>query len=74
MNDRVIKPAYIAATGRVHCFLCSHLVPANVLVNRRDQFTTPGQSCPRCHSSLDSAAVLSVDNARPAPIAFPRAA
>jgi hypothetical protein len=41
--------------GRVHCFICTHYVPAVVEKRGQKLMTKPGQNCPRCHSSLDSA-------------------
>ena len=61
MGKVIMKPAtHQEVNGSVHCFLCSHMVPAVILVNRRDAFAKPGQTCPRCHSKLDSACVLGV--------------
>lgn len=59
MSNLIVKPAtHKEVSGSVHCFLCSHTVPAVVLVSRRDAFAKPGQICPRCNSKLDSACVL----------------
>ncbi len=59
MSNVIMKPAtHKEVEGTVHCFLCSHMVPALVLVGRRDAFAKPGQICPRCGSKLDSACVL----------------
>jgi hypothetical protein len=59
MSNLIVKPAtHRETSGHVHCFICSHMVPATILVGRRDAFAKPGQTCPRCHSKLDSACVL----------------
>ena len=49
--------------GSVHCPLCTHTVPAQVLYTARGPRVIPGQKCPRCSSSLDAAFVLRVERA-----------
>jgi hypothetical protein len=51
------------AAARVHCYICTHTVPAAVLVDRRSAIVKPGQKCARCGSSLDAAAVVEIDRA-----------
>jgi hypothetical protein len=46
------------ARGSVHCPLCTHTVPATVLLTARSAKVAPGQKCPRCNSSLDAGYVL----------------
>lgn len=49
--------------AQVHCFLCSHNVPATVLVDRRSTTVKSGQKCPRCGSSLDAAFIMRIERA-----------
>ncbi|MCC6586658.1 MAG: hypothetical protein IT168_08065 [Bryobacterales bacterium] len=49
--------------GTVHCPLCTHRVPATVLVGRRSAIVKPGQKCARCSSSLDAGFVLQLQRA-----------
>ncbi|MBL8292206.1 MAG: hypothetical protein JNN08_10240 [Bryobacterales bacterium] len=49
--------------GIVHCPLCTHRVPATVLVDRRSAIVKPGQKCARCNSSLDAGYVLQLQRA-----------
>ena len=49
--------------GTVYCPLCTHTVPANVLINARAAKVVPGQKCPRCQSSLDAGYVLHLSQA-----------
>jgi hypothetical protein len=51
------------ARGTVYCPLCTHTVPANVLLSARGAKVVPGQKCPRCHSSLDAGYVLRLPQA-----------
>ena len=51
------------ARGSVHCPLCTHTVPATVLLTPRSAKVVPGQKCPRCHSSLDAGYVLQLQRA-----------
>lgn len=66
-------PDFHRLPGIVHCYLCTHRVSAHVLVPAKvlaakllgsplratgREKTQPGQHCPRCHASLDSAYVL----------------
>ena len=50
-------------TGLVHCPMCTHRVPATVLVGRRSAIVKPGQHCARCHSALDAGFVLELQRA-----------
>ncbi len=49
--------------GHVHCPMCTHSVPAMVESTRKRMKIRMGQRCPRCHASLDAAAVLYLLNA-----------
>jgi hypothetical protein len=60
---QISKSAVREVKGAVHCPLCTHTVPANVLVSARGTRVVPGQKCPRCSSSLDAGYVLRVDRA-----------
>jgi hypothetical protein len=51
------------ARGSVHCPLCTHSVPATVLLTVRGAKVAPGQKCPRCNSSLDAGYVLHLQHA-----------
>jgi transposase-like protein len=50
-------PVVKTAQGQVHCPICTHTVPASVEYSAKRVRVVPGQKCPRCHSSLDAAAV-----------------
>ena len=45
-------------SGPVHCPICTHNVPAHIVVAPRKVYAKPGQRCPRCGASLDAAFVL----------------
>ncbi len=45
-------------TDLVHCPICTHNVPARVETVKKMPRVVPGQKCPRCHSTLDVAVVL----------------
>ena len=47
----------------VYCPLCTHTVPGTVEVTGKSIRVTPGQKCPRCHSSLDAGYVLRLEKA-----------
>lgn len=53
-----MQPDTHVATGHVHCPICTHSVPAKVEYSRRRMKVCLGQKCPRCHATLDAAAVL----------------
>jgi DNA-directed RNA polymerase subunit RPC12/RpoP len=57
------KPATMTSrerTGEVHCLICSHRVPAQVVVDRRSARVKMGEKCVRCGSSLESGYVLAL--------------
>jgi hypothetical protein len=47
----------------VHCPICTHAVPATVLVKGRSVFVKPGQKCARCAASLDAGRLMWLDRA-----------
>ena len=60
------KPAVVARqerTGEVHCLICSHRVPAQVLIDRRSARVKSGEKCVRCGSSLESGYVVALKQA-----------
>jgi len=66
MNTMTMKPAPAPrpVPGFVYCYLCTHTVPATVLLSTRARPTVqPGQKCERCAASIDSAAVVRLDRA-----------
>jgi hypothetical protein len=56
-------PLVMTRQAEVHCPICTHTVPAQVEVAARKVRITEGQKCPRCHSSLDAAAVVFIRQA-----------
>ncbi len=64
MTTMITKPeTRREMSGTVHCPLCTHRVPAAVLVGRRSVAVKPGQKCARCSSSLDAGYVLALQKA-----------
>ena len=57
------KPKCEKATGAVYCPLCTHTVPATVMLGQKGARVAPGQKCRRCSSSLDAGYVIRVDEA-----------
>ena len=59
------KPIVIEAkvTGRVHCPICTHTVPADIGVQGKHIRIVQGQKCGRCQSSLDVALIVQVPQA-----------
>jgi len=51
------------STGWVYCLICTHTVPANVVMTARKHFVKAGQKCSRCSASLDPSYVVRVDAA-----------
>ena len=49
--------------GQVHCPMCTHTVPADIEFKGKLVRTAPGQTCPRCGSSLDVAVVVQIPEA-----------
>ncbi|MEZ5356508.1 MAG: hypothetical protein R2762_28065 [Bryobacteraceae bacterium] len=43
-------------SGFAQCYICTHTVPAIVVIDRRRVLVKPGQKCPRCNSTLSGAA------------------
>ena len=57
------KPAVVAQmerTAEVHCLICSHRVPAQVVMDRRGARVKSGEKCARCGSSLEAGYVLTL--------------
>ncbi|MGP8247499.1 MAG: hypothetical protein ACLQVN_23680 [Bryobacteraceae bacterium] len=50
-------------TGRVHCPICTHTVPAEIALKGRHVRLVSGQKCGRCGSSLDVAPIVQVPQA-----------
>jgi hypothetical protein len=59
------KPIVIETkvTGRVHCPICTHTVPAEISVKGKHIRIVPGQKCGRCGSSLDVSLIVQVPQA-----------
>ena len=58
------RPTTIAPeTGKVHCPMCTHTVDAQLEHHPRYSVVRPGQKCPRCEGSLDSAWIMRVPKA-----------
>lgn len=57
------KPQSREYKGSVYCPLCTHTVPATILVAGRSAKVQPGQKCARCSSSLDAGYVLRLERA-----------
>ncbi len=60
------KPAVLQTKehrGEVHCLICSHRVPAQVLVDKRGPRVKRGERCTRCGSNLESGCVLALKQA-----------
>jgi len=49
--------------GLAHCPICTHTVPAEIDLRGKYPRVTAGQKCPRCHSSLEVAAVVQIPEA-----------
>lgn len=47
----------------VHCPICTHTVPATVIVRGKNMYVKPGQKCARCTASLDAGRLLWLANA-----------
>jgi hypothetical protein len=63
MNSMSPKPLYRETDGAAHCLMCTHTVPAQILVTRKGFFVKPGQKCARCDSTLDAAYVVGLNQA-----------
>jgi uncharacterized protein (UPF0212 family) len=44
--------------GEVYCPICTHVVPAQVIVTAKTTRAKPGQKCPRCSAPLDAGYVV----------------
>jgi hypothetical protein len=47
----------------IYCPMCTHTVEGSVIVKGKKLIAEPGQSCARCHSSLDAGYVIRRDRA-----------
>jgi hypothetical protein len=47
----------------VYCPLCTHTVPAEVILKAKRMIVRPGQKCARCHSPIDAGYVFRRDRA-----------
>ena len=47
----------------VYCPICTHTVEAEAGLLGKKPLVTPGQKCPRCHSSLEVAVVVQIPEA-----------
>ena len=66
MRTKVVKKPIAAPNAlkaQVHCFICSHTVPAEVEYVGRKIHLTRGQRCPRCASPLEAAKVIETQEA-----------
>jgi uncharacterized protein (UPF0212 family) len=63
MTNLTPRPIYKVGEGAAHCPLCTHTVPAVILITRKGFFVKPGQKCPRCASTLDAAYVIGLNPA-----------
>jgi hypothetical protein len=65
VRTKVVKKpiAHNALKAQVHCFICSHTVPAEVEYIGRKIHLMPGQKCPRCASALEAAKVIETQEA-----------
>jgi hypothetical protein len=64
--SQILKPSakrFRECDADVHCLICSHRVPARVLVDRRTARVKQGEKCVRCGSNLESGCVLALRQA-----------
>lgn len=47
----------------VYCPICTHTVPAEVVLRGKRFIVKPGQKCARCHSQLDAGYIMRADRA-----------
>jgi len=52
-----------ARVEQVYCPLCTHTVPAEVVLKGKRMIVRPGQKCARCHSPIDAGYVFRRDRA-----------
>lgn len=58
--EKTVTPLRQERTAEVHCLICSHRVPAQVLVDRKSARVKVGEKCARCGSSLEAGYVLAL--------------
>jgi hypothetical protein len=56
-----VEPPKKEAKGWAHCPMCTHTVPANIVLVGRKAKVAPNQKCPRCQGALDAGFVLNYD-------------
>jgi sarcosine oxidase delta subunit len=52
-----------ARVEQVYCPLCTHTVPAEIVLKGKRMIVRPGQKCARCHSPIDAGYVFRRDRA-----------
>ncbi|MGA7415939.1 MAG: hypothetical protein WBW33_36040 [Bryobacteraceae bacterium] len=57
------QPETAARVEQVYCPLCTHTVPAEVILKGKRMIVRPGQKCARCHSPIDAGYVFRRDRA-----------
>ena len=59
------KPVVIETrvSGRVHCPICTHTVPAEIALKGKHIRLVSGQRCGRCGCTLDVAVIIQVPQA-----------
>jgi hypothetical protein len=57
------QPEMAARVEQVYCPLCTHTVPAEVILKGKRMIVRPGQKCARCHSPIDAGYVFRRDRA-----------
>ena len=63
MNRVVNIPARKEVKGLAFCPICTHTVPAMVVLGGRKAYVKPGSKCPRCRSSLEAGVVVRTESA-----------
>jgi hypothetical protein len=58
--EKPAAPPRVERTAEVHCLICSHRVPAQVVIERRNARVKTGEKCARCGSSLEAGYVLAL--------------
>ncbi len=57
------QPEMASRVEQVYCPLCTHTVPAEVILKGKRLIVRPGQKCARCHSPIDAGYVFRRDRA-----------
>ena len=61
MNPVTIQVNRKETKGWAYCPICTHTVPAQVVLAGKKRLVKPGQKCPRCNSALEAASVIQLD-------------